>query len=82
MIYVESYPGWTDFSSMLAYFSFIDDHQHKIKRVAAVTDNGFLSILPQVSDYFVEAEVRHFSYEDDIRALAWLKTGVEPAGVD
>lgn len=78
MIYVKSFPGWEDFSSMLSHFRFIDDHQHKIKRVAAVTENAFLSILPRVSDHFVDAEVRHFHYEDHQAAMAWLKTGEEP----
>lgn len=77
MIYVKSFPGWEDFSSMLEHFHFIDEHHHTVRRVAAVTDSTFLSILPRVSDHFVDADVRHFSYEDHQKAMAWLKTGNE-----
>lgn len=78
MLYVDSFPGWTDFVSLLAEFPFIDDHQSRIKRVAAVTDSNVLSILPQISNHFVTAEVRHFHYRDHQRAMAWLRDGVEP----
>lgn len=78
MIYADSYPGWEDFISLLSQLRFIDEHRHKIKRVAAVTDSGFLSILPQVGNYFVDAEVRHFSYEDHHVAMEWLKGAAGP----
>jgi hypothetical protein len=78
LIYAESFPGWENFSSMLSHFHFVRDYQQKIERVAAVTDNGFLAILPLVADHFVAAEVRHYSYLDRERALAWLSTGLDP----
>jgi hypothetical protein len=40
--------------------------------VAAVTDRGFLSIMPQIANHFVDAEVKHFEYGDKDRALDWL----------
>lgn len=82
MIYAKSFPGWTDFSAMLSHFRFIDEHRHKIKRVAVVTDNAILAILPEISDYFVGADVRHFSYQDHQLAMHWLKSGAEPTASD
>jgi hypothetical protein len=73
MIYTESFPGWENFAALLSHMKFVKDHHHKIKKVAAVTDSNFLSILPRVANYFVHAEVKHFSYEDKNVALDWLK---------
>lgn len=72
LIDVESFPGWEDFASLLSHLRFVQNYQTRIKRVAAVTDNGFLAILPRVADYFVAAEVRHFEYQDRDSAMAWL----------
>jgi hypothetical protein len=52
---------------------FIKEHHHDIKRVAAETDSGFLSILSRVANYFVQAEVKHFPYKDKNVALGRLK---------
>jgi hypothetical protein len=78
LIDAESFPSWENFSSMLSHIRFVRDYQQKIERVAAVTDNGFLAILPMVADHFVAAEVRHYSYQDRDRALTWLSTGLDP----
>jgi len=75
LIDAESFPGWEDFSSLLEHLRFVRDYQQRIQQVAAVTDNGFLAILPKVADYFAAAEVRHFNYRDRDQALNWLRTG-------
>ncbi len=74
MIYSESFPGWENFAALLSHMKFVKEHHHKIKKVAAVTDSGFLSILPRVANHFVQAEVKHFSYKDKEAALDWLKS--------
>ena len=74
MIYAESFAGWENFSALLSHMKFVKEHHHNIKKVAAVTDTGFLSILPQVVGFFVQAEVKHFPYEDKAIALDWLKS--------
>lgn len=73
MIYAESFPGWADFSALVSHFRFVKDHQHRVRRVAAVTDSGFLAILPAVANYFVHADIRHFHYDQKDAALAWLQ---------
>lgn len=75
LIDAESFPGWEDFSGLLEHLRFVRDYQQRIRQVAAVTDNGFLAILPKVADYFAAAKVRHFDYQDRDRALIWLRTG-------
>jgi hypothetical protein len=75
LIDAESFFGWEDFSGMLSHIRFVRDYQVKIERVAAVTDNSFLAILPAVADHFTGAKVRHFEYHDRDLALDWLRTG-------
>ena len=75
MIISESFPGWENFAALLSHMKFVKEHHHNIKKVAAVTDSGFLSILPRVANHFVQAEVKHFSYKDKDVALDWLKSG-------
>jgi len=73
MIYAESFPGWENFAAFLSHIKFVKNHHQQIKKIAAVTGNSFLSIMPQVANHFVQAEVRHFAYDDKDAALQWLK---------
>jgi len=72
MIYVESFPGWSDFAALVSHLKFVKDHHRQIAKVAAVTDSGFLSVMPRIADHFVHAEIRHFDYNDKSDAIAWL----------
>ena len=72
MIYVKSFPGWENFAAFLSHIKFVKNHHQKIKKIAAVTDSSFLSIMPQVANHFIQAEIRHFDYEDKEPALDWL----------
>ena len=75
MIYAESFPGWDNLAAFLSHIKFVKNHHQKIGKVAAVTDSGFLSILPRVASLFVRAEIRHFAWHDKEEAIAWLKSG-------
>ena len=72
MIYAKAFPGWNDFSALISHFKFVKDHHRKIRKVAAVTGSSFLAIMPSVVDHFVDAQVKHFDYEDKDAALEWL----------
>jgi hypothetical protein len=72
LIEADGFPGWADFASMLSHLRFVRDHHRQIRRVAVVTDSKFLSILPQVVDHFVGAEVRHFHASDREDAIRWV----------
>jgi len=74
MIYTKSFPGWDNFAAFLSHIKFVKNHHQKIKKIAAVTDGTFLSIMPQVANHFVQAEVKHFDYDDMDAAFNWLKT--------
>jgi len=77
MICAEGFPGWEDFAAFLSHLQFIRGHHKNIGKVAAVTDSGFLSILPKIASHFVKAEIRHFPFEDRGVAMAWLKGSTE-----
>lgn len=72
LIYVGSFPGWNEFAAFVSHIKFIKNHHQKINKVAAVTDSGFLSILPTVAGHFVAAEIRHFPFHEKDNALNWL----------
>ncbi len=73
MIQTESFPGWDSFAALISHFQFVKNHQKKFSRVAAVTDSGFLSVMPVIADHFVDAELKHFNYDEKERAMEWLK---------
>jgi tRNA U38,U39,U40 pseudouridine synthase TruA len=73
LVHAESFPGWADFAALLAHLKFVKDHHRHIAKVAAVTDSGFLAILPSIANHFVHAQIRHFDYADKETALAWLR---------
>jgi len=74
MLYAESFPGWENFAGMIAHLRFIKDHHRKIRRVAAVTDSRFMTIMPRIMDHFINAEVRHFPHDQRQAALDWLRS--------
>lgn len=74
MIQAKSFPGWHDFAALVSHFQFVKNHHQHIVKVAAVTDDGFLSILPSIAKHFVRADVRHFDYGDKEKALQWLSS--------
>lgn len=72
LISAKGFPGWKDFAALVSHLRFVKNHHQKIRKVAAVTDSDFLSLMPQLVNHFVNAEVKHFDYRDKDRALDWL----------
>ena len=72
LISAKLFPGWKDFAALVSHLRFVKNHHQKIKKVTAVTDSGFLSIMPDIANHFVDAEVKYFDYGDKDRALDWL----------
>jgi hypothetical protein len=68
MIHAKSFPGWDNFAAFLSHMKFVKNHHQKIKKIAAVTGSGFLAIMPQVASHFIQADVRHFDYDEGCSA--------------
>lgn len=75
MILTEHFPGWDSFGALFQHLKFIREQRDRVEKVAAVTDSGFLSVMPHVVDHFIRADVRHFAYSDREQALEWLQQG-------
>ena len=73
IIHTKSFPGWNNFSAFIHHVKFVKDHHRKVRRVAAVTDSKFLTIVPIIAKHFVSAEIKHFDYEDMENAKKWVK---------
>ena len=72
MILTEHFPGWDSFGALFQHLKFIRQQRNQVRKVAAVTDSGFLTIMPHIIDHFIRADVRHFAYSDKAQALEWL----------
>ncbi len=79
MIYTESFPGWEDFGALISHFKFVKNNHGDIGKVAAVSDNRVLSVMPKIIDHFVSAQVRHFDFNDRQGALDWLRSDLSPS---
>ena len=65
----------------MSHLKFVANHHRQIERIAAVTDGGFLTIVPRIADHFVQAKIKHFDFEASaIRSWRGLKRDVEPFG--
>jgi tRNA U38,U39,U40 pseudouridine synthase TruA len=74
LIVAEGFPGWSDFAAFVSHIRFVRDHHRLIRRVAAVSDSGFLEVMPAFAKHFVHAEIRHFRSDQQDEAIAWLRS--------
>jgi SpoIIAA-like len=73
MIEARSFPGWESIAALVSHVRFVRDHHRLITKLAAVSDDAVLSVVPHIAKHFVNAEVRHFKAADREDALAWLR---------
>ncbi|HZM48581.1 MAG TPA: STAS/SEC14 domain-containing protein [Burkholderiales bacterium] len=79
MVKARAFPGWKDFTALLAHMKFVKGHHRRIEKVAVVADGGVLAVMPHIASHFLKAEVRHFDYDHEDAALEWLKRDVRVA---
>lgn len=72
MVWVQTFPHWDSFKALLTHINFVRSHQKYVQKIAVVTDDMVLSIVPSLLQHFIQAEVRHFAFADKTAALAWL----------
>lgn len=71
VIHVREFPGWENMGSMLRHLRFVRDHQRHVKRIAFAADSKLASVAPAFADVFIQAEVKHFAYDELDIAIAW-----------
>ena len=79
MIKAKAFPGWKNFTALLAHLKFVKGHHRKIEKVAVVADGGVAAVMPHMASHFLKAEVRHFDFEHEDAAMEWLKRNVRVA---
>ena len=72
LISTDDFPGWEDFSALVSHVEFIHDHHKKIRKVAAVSNDTLLTVLPPIANHFVGAEVKHFDKSQLDDARSWI----------
>lgn len=77
VINTDKFPGWEDFSALVSHLKFIRDHHKQVRKVAAVSDDSLIKILPPIAKHFVAAEVRQFDQGQLQAACDWIK---QPTG--
>jgi hypothetical protein len=82
IITADPFPGWEDFGALVSHLKFVRSAQQDVSRVAVVTDNSALTVIPKVIDHFVSAEVRHFDSSQRGTALDWLRSELSAGAAD
>jgi len=80
VIHAPKFPGWADFGALLQHIRFVRDHHRLIPKVAVVSDSRALSVLPQLANHFVAAQLRHFPEDRLEAAIAWASDPASPLG--
>jgi hypothetical protein len=73
MIYTKFFPGWRSLGAVASHLKFVVDHHRQIERIAAVTNSGFLKIMPRIAGHFVHPKIKCFDFEQKVQALVWLE---------
>jgi hypothetical protein len=74
MIHSKEFPGWENFGGFTAHMHFVREHHKQVERVAIVTDSPIAGLSESLGKHFTSAEVRHFPFAADVKALNWLLT--------
>ena len=74
LIHAKGFPGWENFGGFTAHMHFVREHHKKVERVALATDSQIAGIAETLGKHFTSAEIKHFPFSDDDKALEWLKT--------
>ncbi len=51
----------------------IREHHKQVERIAVVTDSLLAGMVEVLGKHFSSAEIRHFPFADDDKALEWLE---------
>ena len=72
VIHTRSFPGWDSFAALVSHLKFVKEHHQDIPRVAFSTDSTVGKFAESVARHFVNAEIKHFSYQELEQAKLWI----------
>ncbi|MEO7129584.1 MAG: STAS/SEC14 domain-containing protein [Rhodoferax sp.] len=73
MVHAKGFPGWENFGAFTAHMHFVREHHKQVERIAVATDSPLASIAELLAKHFTSAEIRHFPFADNAKALEWLQ---------
>lgn len=71
VVHARRFPGWDSVHGFWEHLKFVRAHHRKIKRVAIAVDGKVAELAPKLAGHFVDAEIRHFPFEDVDGAVTW-----------
>ncbi|MDG6107319.1 STAS/SEC14 domain-containing protein [Dactylosporangium aurantiacum] len=71
VMHAHTFPGWENLGGLLQHMRFVRDHHRRIGRVAVAADSVLTDVAPHLANHFVQAEIRHFGYDELDAAIAW-----------
>lgn len=77
VIHAREFPGWENLGSLVRHIQFVRDHHRDVKRIALAADAKIASLAPKIAEHFIQAEVKHFGYDELDQATAWAGTAAE-----
>jgi hypothetical protein len=72
IINTREFPGWESFGSLIKHFKFVKGHHKKLSRLAVVTDSVLGNFAEIIVTHFVSAEIKHFAFDELIKAQGWI----------
>ena len=72
LVHAKGFPGWENFGGFAAHMHFIREHHKQIERIAVVTDSPLVGVAELLGKHFISADIKHFPFSDDDKAMAWL----------
>jgi len=71
VVHARTFPGWKNLGALLRHLRFIRDHHRRVGRIAVAADGALADVGPGLADYFVQAQIRHFAYDQLDDAISW-----------
>ena len=72
LVYTKDFPGYEEFSDLIAHGEFVKQHHDKINKLAFCTDSKIGGLLETIADAYADAEAKRFSYDEKDEAEKWL----------
>ncbi len=73
IIHTRTFPGWSSFEALTSHLKFVKDHHKKISFVAISTDSAIGSLAETIGSHFINAEIKHFSFQELDKAKKWIE---------
>ena len=74
----KEFPGWKNIDALFEHIRWVKQHHGSIKKLATVTDNGFVKSVPNIMKHVLPLEVRNFHEDQKREAKSWIKGTYEP----